>query len=410
MSPTPQPASPPADRPTRSLAARIGAPLVALGIGVSGMAGLVAAGSAAEKGTPPEKVDLVEATALERAPARAHVLSTGVVQSDQQVVVTPEVAGRLTWVSDKLVPGGRFEKGEVLARVDARDYQVAVDQAQVSVEQAELELALERNRGAVAQREWDLLGKDGASDGRLARREPHLAVAEANVAAAKAGLRRAQLNLGRTALRAPFNAVVLSEGVDVGQVVGAGTQVAVLSGTDRVRVEASVPFQQLDTLRIPGVDGVAPGEGSPATVTQTLAGGSALRRTGRVVGVGGQLDPATRTATVLIAVDAPMDPEAGGLPLMVGAFVDVDVEGRLREEALAVPRTAVYDGDTVWVVADGRLDRRAVDVGWSLGTALEIRAGLKPGDQVVTTPLSAPVVGTKVRLLDADDGAALGGE
>ena len=396
--------------PRRSMIAKIAAPIGALAIGAAVMGGLIAAGSAAEKGTPPEKVDLVEATTIDRAPIRAVVRTTGTVVSDQQVQVTPEVAGRLTWISESLVPGGRFSRGEVIARVDSRDYQVAVDQAQVQVHQAELELHLEKNRVEVATREWQLLGREADSDGRLARREPHLAVAEANVAAARAGLRRAELNLSRTRLQAPFNAIVLAESVDVGQVVGAGAQVAVLSGTDRVRVEASIPFQQLSQIQVPGLQRVVAGEGSPATVSQALNDGTVVRRPGRVLGVGGQLDPQSRTATLLIGVEDPLDPDADGLPLMVGAFVDVRVEGRGRDAALQVPRTAVYDGERVWVVDDGRLAARSVLLGWSLDHSVEIAQGLKAGDQVVTTPLSAPIAGTKVQLLTRDgEGAALGG-
>ena len=85
---------------------------------------------------------------------------------------------------------------------------------------------------------------------------------------------------------------------------------------------------------------------------------------------------------------------------MIGAFVDVSLEGRRVEDALAIPRTAVYDGDTVWVVGDDTtLERRTVQTGWSLDDRLQVLSGLEPGDQIVTTPLSAPIAGTRVQLL-----------
>lgn len=385
------------------------ATLGSLVLGVMGAGGLIAAGSAAEKGTPPEKIDLVEAMTLSPADAQAAVMVTGTVVADQQVTLVPEVAGRLTWVSSKLVPGARFAKGETIARVDSRDYEVALEAEESRLRQAELELALEENRGQVAAREWEMLGSQTGGDGKLARREPHLDVAKANVDAAAANVRRAELNLSRTSIRAPFNAVVLAENVDVGQVVGSGSQVAVLAGSDRVRIETSVPVDRLPSLAIPGVDGIGAGEGSIATVQQNLANGKALSFEGEVIGMGGQLDPQTRTATVLVAVDDPLTPPEGGLPLMVGAFVDVTLHGRTRDGALTVPRTAVYDGGTVWVVDDDRLQPRTIQVGWSLKEDVEVVAGLRAGDQVVTTPLSAPVAGTRVRLL-GDDAAADGGE
>lgn len=369
-------------------------------IGLLAAGGLVASGSAAEKTTPPERVDLVEATRIDAAQAQALVQATGIVVADQQIVLSPEVAGRLTWVNADLTPGARFSRGDSLARVDARDYQVAVEGEESRLRQAELEFVLEQNRGSVAAKEWELLGREAGGDGRLARREPHLQVSAANVDAARANLARAELNLSRTSIRAPFNAVVLSESVDIGQVVGSGSQVAVLAGTDRFRIEAAVPYDRLASLAIPGVDGTTAAEASTATVRQSLGDGSAIVRQGRVVGMGGQLDPQTRTATVLVTVDAPLDPPDGGLPLMIGAFVDVSIDGRAVESALAVPRTAVYDGDTVWVVGDdAKLERRTVRTGWSLDDRLQILSGLEAGDQVVTTPLSGPIAGTRIRLL-----------
>jgi RND family efflux transporter MFP subunit len=400
---------PPMPPPWRRTLPKVVAAMGSLIVGLVAAVGLVKAGSAAEKGTPPEKVDLVEAVTLAPADARASVQATGSVVADQQVTLVPEVAGRLVWVSEKLVPGARFAQGETIARVDGRDYQVALEAEQSRLRQAELELALEENRGQVAAREWELLGAEAGGDGKLARREPHLEVARANVEAVAASVRRAELNLSRTSIRAPFNAVVLQEMVDVGQVVGSGSQVAVLSGSDRVRVETSVPVDRLPALAIPGVDGVAAGEGSPATVRHHLGNGRTLTFDGQVIGMGGQLDPLTRTATVIVAVDDPLEPQAGGLPLLVGAFVDVTLRGRTREDALTVPRTAVYDGETVWVVHDDRLQPRTIQVGWSLAEEVEVVAGLSAGEQIVTTPLSAPVAGTRVRLV-GEDGAADGGE
>ena len=396
----PSEAIPPMPRPGRVKWLKAAATLGAACAGLVGAMGLYATGSAAEKTTPPERVDLVEATRIEAARAQARVEATGTVIADQQVVLSPEVAGRLTWVADGLKPGQRFSKGSTIARIDSRDYEAGVAAERSRLHQAELELSLEENRGTVAAREWDLIGGDASGDGSLALREPHLEVARATVEAAQASLDRAELNLSRTSIRAPFNAVVLSENVDVGQVIGSASQVAILAGTDRVRVEASVPYDRLSSLAIPGVDGVTADEASTATVRHTLGDGSAIVRSGRVVGMGGQLDPQTRTATVLLTIDAPYDPPGGGLPLLIGAFVDITIDGRSVDEALVVPRTAVYDGDTIWVVGDdSKLERRTVETGWAIGDELQVLSGLQAGDEVVTTPLSAPIVGTRVSLL-----------
>lgn len=350
----------------------------------------------------------VETVTVQVGPAVAKVTGTGTVVADQQIVLTPQVGGRITSVSDDLRPGGMVSKGAVLARIDDRDYQLALTQAESQVAQARLNLEIEQSRGKVAEREWALVGEGkSASEAPLALRGPQRVNAEQALAATEAGLGSAKLALERTALRAPFDAVVLSEGVDIGQVVGAGTQAAVLVGTRRMRVEVQVPVEALPSLQIPGMGADA---GSTATVTQQLtrggAGQSAVVRSGQVIGLGGQIDPATRTATVLVGIDAPLG-DGSGLPLLPGAFVDVSLAGRTVDQVIAVPRTGIRDGNIAWVVSpDGRLVKREVQIGWREADSLYVLSGLEAGERVVTSPLSLPIEGMAVREASATDGEA----
>ncbi|MCB9777607.1 MAG: efflux RND transporter periplasmic adaptor subunit [Alphaproteobacteria bacterium] len=350
----------------------------------------------------------VEVTPVHAAGTAAVVRGTGTVVADQQVALTPQVGGKLVFVSDQLRPGGRFGQGDVIARVEARDYQLAVTQAKSQVESARLNVELERSRGAVAEKEWKLVSDGAAVDQApaLARRAPQLASAEAALAAAEAQLETAELNLARTSLRAPFNAMVVSENVDVGQVIGATTQVATLVGTDTLRVDVQVPVQHLPLLSIPGMGGGE--DGSSATVVQRLteggAGSARIERTGHVVGLGGQLDPATRTATVIVEIRDPV--VDGQLPLLPGAYVDVALGGGLTAPALAVPRDGVRDGEIAWVVADGKLARRQLDVAWRDDDFLYASGGISEGEPVVVSALSLPIEGTAVDVIGTKDRAA----
>ncbi len=331
----------------------------------------------------------------------ARVEGTGTVVADAQVVLTPQVGGRIVSVSDALRPGGIVGKGDVLARIDPRDYQLAVTQADSQVAQAQVNLELEQQRAEVAQREWELVGEDrSVDDAALALRQPQLRSAEQALAAAEASLSSAKLSLERSVLRAPFDALVLSEGVDVGQVVGQATQVATLVGTERLRVEVQIPVEDLPSLDIPGMGAET---GSPAHVVQELTRGGAGERTierdGTVMGLGGQIDPATRTATVLIAVDDPLG-DGSGLPLLPGAYVEVSMSGRPLPQVATVPDAAVHEGAVVWLVGEGeRLVRRDVTVGWRRDGQLYVTDGLSAGDRVVTSPLSLPVEGMAVRVI-----------
>ncbi len=369
-------------------------PFAIIGLGALTAGTLFALADTVEK-VPPEPVrQVVDVMAVTSAANAATVLATGVVEASRRVQLVPQVGGRVVSQSEQLVPGGRFKTGGLLASIDRRDYEISLRQAESQVRQAELEVQLEAGRKAVAEREWGLLGDDRPrEEAALALREPHGEVAATNLEAAEASRDRSALDLERTALRAPFNAMVLSENLEVGQVVSPGQAVATLIGTDRFWVSVSVGVDRLARIDVPTLSG---GAGSKATVEQDLGGNRSHLREGRVVGLAGELDPATRTARLLIAID---DPLSGPLPLLPGAYVEVGIAGEAVADTVRVPRTAVYDGGTIWVVGDDeKLERRQVTVAFGDGDAVMVSEGLEGGDQVVVSPLAAPLVGQPVIL------------
>ena len=211
--------------------------------------------------------------------------------------------------------------------------------------------------------DWQNLG-NGSADSALATRRPHLGFAEANLAAAQSSLRQAERNLERTTLRAPFNAVVVDETVDRGQVLAPGLPVAQLAGTDRYRSTVQIPAALLSSLDIPGLGGFEGSEGSSATLRKAGAAASeVLPVKAHVMGMGGQLDPLTKMATILINVEP--EPDAvSTAPLLLGDVHEVTIAGGIREAAVKVPRSVVYEGSRVWVVDSESRLRLAM---WSLG-------------------------------------------
>jgi RND family efflux transporter MFP subunit len=310
--------------------------------------------------------------------------------------------GRVTWQHDSLVPGGRVKAGETLLRVDARDYELAADQQEANVERAELQLRLEQIQREVATDEWNLIseGQDVTDEGRaLALREPHVQAARANLAAAKNAQALARLSVGKTAIRAPFNAWVQSELVEVGQLVGPQSQVATLIGTDSYWVQVSVPADQLDALLLPGSgDGTA----SNALVRQTV-GGKKVERSGRLLRLLGDLDPVGRLVRVLVEIEDPLRlngsaQAAEELPMLLGAYVSVEFEGKELSDVAQVPRSAVREGDRVFLYGpDHDLVIRPVEIVWRTHDAVLVEKGLQAGDRLITSRIATPVAGMKLR-------------
>jgi len=363
-------------------------PVAILLVGLGSARFLISQKKQTEKKAPEARVATVEYVEVTAGAPRTRIEATGTVEGDRQVSLSSLVAGEVVYVANDLDPGGRFRKGATLLRVARTDYELAVAQEASRVQQAELELALEQQRGETAAREWALLGEGrDPSEAPLALRRPHLATAEQALKAARTSHKRAKNNLRRTRLRAPFNAMVLQESAELGQVLSPGAPVMTLVGTDRFRVRVSVPVEQLAHISIPGVNGDI---GSTATITQDLGGGERIRRMAQVMRLAGQLDPETRTAELYLAIE---DPLAGdGLPLLPQAFVMVSIDGLPMEGAIEVPRDALVDGDVLWTVtAEDTLRRNEVTVGWSDADTAFILSGLSSGARVVTTPMSLPI-------------------
>ena len=335
----------------------------------------------------------VEVVVVNKAAITAEVHASGTVIPAREVVLTPEVSGRMVWQSPNLVPGGRVAKGEALLRLDPRDYRLAVQQEKSRVKQAEIDLTLEQGKQEIARQEWERFGdKQREQRAALALRKPQLARVEAQVRSARIGLERARLALERTTVRAPFNALVTSERVETGQLVGPTVQVATLVGTDRFWVTASVPVEHLPTLMLR-----EDGTGSRAKVALRLGSARSSVREGRALRLAGGLDETTRTARVVIAVERPLD-EVDGVPLLTGSYVDIAIEGKPIEDAVELPREALH-GDAVWIVDDeSKLARREVRVAWRTPRTVIVTAGVEPGARVVTSPLSLPIAGMRVEI------------
>lgn len=358
-----------------------------------GLRALTAPAERSNTGPAPTQVEVAVMAAGEH---RAVLHASGSVEPAQRVDLVAQVPGRVVRVASGLTPGLRLDKGDLIAAIDDRDYRANVVQARAAVEAAQLDLQLEENRGAQAAREFELLG--ATPKGPLASREAQLGLARTRVESAEAGLTTAELALERTRLVSPFNGYVAAESLDVGQYVAPGAPVATLVGTDRFRVRVSLPARQIPLLQIPELGDA---EGSPAVVRQRLGDGRVIEAEGYVLRMLGQLDEQTRTAAVLVAIDDPWDVPTGTLPILPGAYVDVEILGRTMPGLHEVPRVALADGDQVWIAdPEDRLASRTVEVAFGTPDHVYVRSGLQDGDRVVVTPLSLPVTGLPLQVQD----------
>ncbi len=370
--------------------------VVVLALGVVVMRGLVASKPKAARKEVAVTATPVEVMTANATKERLVVRATGVVVPARQVVIGAEVPGRVVSMSPELVPGGRFRQGQPVIRVDARDYQLAVAQQTAQVTIARTELEVEKGRKRIAEKEWQLLGDQPPAADSLALRDPQLQAAEGAVKAAETGLQRTRLAVSKTGVAAPFNAMVLTRGVDLGQIVAPGQPLATLVGTDAFWIQVAVPMSRVPVLAVPGLSGAV--AGSPARVRQKV-GDRVLERDGRVVRLAGDLDPVGRMARLIVEVVDPLALAAPGQPpLLLNSFVEVDLIGEEVDGVFEIPRVALRDDDRVWVAKGEVLAIRAVEVVWRKRDTVMV-TGLADGEAVIVSPVASPAEGLRVRVV-----------
>lgn len=343
---------------------------------------------------------LVEVMTVSRESRDVVVSGTGTVQPRREVAITPQVSGELVELSPQMVTGGFVEQGALLFVIEDTDYRFALERARANLAQAELELAKISGQAEVARLEWRRLNDaEQAEPNPLVVYEPQLKSAEAQRAAAAAAVAQARLDLDRTRVRAPFNAYVRSENVEVGQYVRDGNSVAVLAGTDEAEIVVPLPLEELSWIPLPAAE--TREQGGQAEIQLEL-GSRVQTWQGRVDRLLGEVDPQNRMAELIISVDDPFGLESGAAdaaqPLAPGTFVKVLIAGKSLPDVAVVPRSALHDDATVWIIdAEQKLRIRPVEIMRREREDVLIAGGLQEGDRVVLTNISGGADGMVLR-------------
>ena len=333
---------------------------------------------------------------------RIPVQAQGTVTPHRDTSLVSEVGGMIIDVSPNFNAGGYVKAGDVMVRIDDRDYRAAVLRARAAVETAEAALAQEKGRAEVAYKEWQKL-RDNVQRSEEARdlylRKPQLEQAQAELLSAKAGLRKAEDDLERTVIRAPYDALIQEKQSDLGKYVTPGTPIARIFAVDYAEVRLAVPQTRMAYLTLPGVSGFDLVD-APLVDLYTDSAGRVTHWTGRLVRTEAAIDARSR---VLFAVARIDDPYAIGVdntePLRVGTFVKANILGKEMSDLVVLPRYVVRAGNLIWVIDEQKtLRNRQVTTLRTSGDEVYISGGLQNGDLVSLTILSDALPGMPVQI------------
>jgi RND family efflux transporter MFP subunit len=330
----------------------------------------------------PENITVASKTSITSGPA-----VSGTLVADRTASIRAEVPGPVLAVM--LDPGARVSKGTPLVRIDDAAIRDAFLSAKSGVTQAEL-------ASDIAKREQDraekLLAAGAIAQNAVEMARRGAAGAQAALDDAKARLASAQKNMDNTVVRAPYDGIVSERQVNPGDIVAPGAPLVTIVDPSTMRLEGTVPADQLGAIRI----------GSPISFTVTGYPGRTF--TGTISSIYPSADPGTRQVRLFAKI-----PNAGR-GLVAGLFA----AGRIattRHEGIAVPLTAIDQRGVkpeVSKLKNGKIEKAEVTLGTrdDATERMEITSGVAVGDTLLIGAAAGITPGTPVRVSTGSDKAA----
>ncbi|GGO65060.1 efflux RND transporter periplasmic adaptor subunit [Bowmanella pacifica] len=366
---------------------KIALPLLALGLGVVGMAAIKATAKDKEEKVEIDSRPTVKVEVLRTEDYQVVINSFGEVKPLEKTQLAALVAGEVTGWHEDFVPGGVVKRGTLLFSIDKQQYEAALLQAEANLSQANAQLIEERARAEVAKREARSMPAAKVTD--LYLRKPQVLSAEATVKSAEAQLKIAKRNLSYTDVMAPYDALVVSRNLGKGQYVHQGNEVGVLYNIETA--EITLPIAGFDALFLP-----ADLQGSEALISSR--GAITLTRTGTIERDLGIVDQDTRMSQVVARINDPYSLNTDAPAFKFGTYVEVSLKGSTLQDIFRLPQELVTNRK-VWVVnKDNELESRTVKVLREEAAFFLVENGLNAGERVVMTLPEYPQDGMKVKI------------
>ena len=335
-------------------------------------------GDKQQQQAPVQKAQVKAMKVIQRNTPLASEYAGHLVGTDE-VKVQSKVNGNIV---EKYVVGGQYvQQGQLLYRIDSRQYESAVLQAQAQAAEAEIRL----NNARIDLARYEELLKDGAIPEQQATTQAATVRSyEAALAANEANIRLAMQNLEDTKIYAPMSGQLGVDDVAVGTFVSAGqTTLVTLGSPDPIFAQFSI--SEADYLHFMTVQNMQ-SDHNPIAVSITLADGKEYPFEGRIVEVDRQL--ANSTGSLIMKA---IFPNPSGL-LMPGMFARVKLTGEVIPNAILVPQRAVQQllgKSFVMVVnAEGKSEARTVEIGDQVGSYFVVTQGISVNDTVVVEGLT----------------------
>lgn len=368
-------------------------PVVILVVGFGGMTAIKASGEEDEDNKPVDTRPTVKVETAVAEDYQVQITSYGEVKPLETTMVSAQVSGEvLTW-HPNFVPGGLVLRGDTLFTIELDTYEAALLQAEADLSLAKANLIEEQARANVAERE-----AKGSKVSDLYLRKPQMLSAQASVKSAQARLKIAQRDLDNCAIKAPYDALVVSRNLGVGQFVNQGAQVGELYNIESA--EIAFPIAGFDREFLP--NDIVQQKASIST-----KGFNPITREGRISRDLGIIDQSTRMSQLVVRIEDPYSLKSSTPPLKFGHYVEVTFAGKTLNQVYRLPQELV-NNRIIWLLDDEQqMQPQQVEILREEGAYFLISEGLQNQDTLVTTLPEYPQKGMKVKIAEPAEELAL---
>jgi len=341
--------------------------------------------------SPPEKMTistepLVSTMVVAYDIINIPIESQGTVRPLDATKISAEVSGTIINISPKFIPGGVFSKDDVLITIDPDNYFSTLEKSKALLEQRQNEFdnAINiRKKGYLSESEY-------------------LSAATA-LASAKSGVVIADKNLNRTKVKLPYDGMVLSKEIGLGQYVTVGTPLGITFATDYAEVRLPLSDRDLSFIRLPTAKELlksSVGNG-PKVLFVAEQLGPLVKWEGQIVRSEGVVDEKTRVTYAVARIDDPyaLKDVSSSIPLPMGTFVTADIKTRSDYTVIPIPRAALKNNRKVIVVnSENRIQLKDVKILSADAKFAYVIDGLDEGERIVITTVENAMNGMIVRI------------
>jgi len=368
-------------------------PLVIIGLAVLGFKVLKASKEEPEAKELAEIITSVNVIKSRLATHATQVETFGTVRSKFETKVSAQVSGEIIELSPQFLVGMPVTKGTILARLDPTDYNAILAQQQATLIIAERSLDEEKIRAEQATQDWLASGRKLAAASGFVLRKPQLAAAEATIDAAEATIGKAKADVERTKIMAPFDAIVSSRNVSLGDFSTPQTILGSLISSEQAEIYLPLTAEQNQQIK-------------PTSETQITLSSAAPGASVDWIAKFSRFAPTIDTKNQVSYLIATLDDPYGKNPLPVGTFVNASIPAKKIDSVHSVPESALVNDSYIWIVSDEDklVQTNAIRLHNFSNGMLLIRINDEKIDEisVVSRPLSTFLDGMKVKIAQSE--------